>query len=229
MRPVELVAVTKSFRTIRALDGLELVVDEGETLALLGRNGAGKTTALRVLLGLRRPDAGSARLFGRDPRGLEARRSVGCTPQEINFPVTLRVRELVDLVRAHYPAPLAYGDLAERFDLNGLERRQVGGLSGGERRRLACALAYAGDPKLVVLDEPSAGLDVESRLHLWEAIGEHGRTTLLTTHYLEEAAALATRIAIIRAGRIVADGSVEELESRAGDLESSYLELTSAS
>jgi ABC-2 type transport system ATP-binding protein len=228
VRPIELSGVTKSFPAVRALDGLDLVVDEGETLALLGPNGAGKTTAIRVLLGLRRPDAGSARLFGRDPRQLDARRCVGCTPQETTFPLTLRVRELVDLIRAHYPAPLAYGELGERFDLEGLERRQVGGLSGGERRRLGCALAYAGNPKLVVLDEPSAGLDVESRLHLWEAIKEHGRTTLLTTHYLEEAATLATRVAIIRAGRVVADGSVEELEARSGDLESSYLELTGA-
>ena len=229
MKPAELIGVSKSFRKIRALDGLDLSVEQGEILALLGPNGAGKTTALRILVGLRRPDEGRALLFGRDPRRPDARRLIGCTPQETNFPLTLRVRELVDLVRAHYPAPLAYNELESRFDLRGLERRQVGGLSGGERRRVACALAYAGDPELAVLDEPSTGLDVESRLHIWQSIRERGRTTLLTTHYLEEAAALATRIAIIRAGKIVASGTVHDIASRAADFESAYLSLTGTS
>jgi ABC-2 type transport system ATP-binding protein len=228
VKPAVLAGVSKSFRTTRALDGLDLAVEEGEILALLGPNGAGKTTAIRVLLGLRRPDAGSARLFGLDPTQADARRRVGCTPQETSFPGTLRVRELVDLVRAHYPAPLPYGELAARFDLDGLGRRQVGGLSGGERRRLACALAFAGDPDLVVLDEPSTGLDVESRRHLWQTIRDERRTTLLTTHYLEEAAALATRVAVIHAGRIVATGSVAEISARGDDLESAYLALTGA-
>lgn len=229
MKPAELVGVSKSFHTIRALDRLDLTVNRGEILALLGPNGAGKTTALRILLGLRRPDAGSVRLFGLDPKRVEARQLVGCTPQETNFPLTLRVRELVDLVRAHYPAPLAYDQLEDRFDLRGFGRRQVGGLSGGERRRVACALAYAGDPELVVLDEPSTGLDVESRLHIWQSIRDQGRTTLLTTHYLEEAAALATRVAIIRAGKLVATGSVDDIASRSDDLESAYLSLTGPS
>ena len=228
MRPAELVGVTKSFGTVRALDGLDLAIEPGEILALLGPNGAGKTTALRVLLGLRRPDAGSARLFGLDPTRAEARRRVGCTPQETSFPVTLRVRELVDLVRAHYTAPLAFGELAAQFGLLGFERRQVGGLSGGERRRLACALAFAGDPELVVLDEPSTGLDVESRRRLWQAIRDRQRATVLTTHYLEEAAALATRVAVIHAGRIVASGNVDEISAHAGDLESAFLALTGA-
>jgi ABC-2 type transport system ATP-binding protein len=229
VRPAELAGVSKSFRSVRALDGLDLAVERGETLAVLGPNGAGKTTALRILLGLRRPDEGRAFLFGLDPAQLEARRRVGCTPQETSFPLTLCVRELVDFVRAHYPVPLAYEELEQRFDLGGFERRQAGGLSGGERRRLACALAYAGDPELVVLDEPSTGLDVESRRRLWQSIREDGRTTLLTTHYLEEAAELATRVAIIRAGKVVASGSVEEIASHAGDLESAYLALTAAS
>ncbi len=226
VKPVELIGVSKSFHTTRALDSLDLAVEEGEILALLGPNGAGKTTALRVLVGLLRPDHGRALLFRRDPRQLDARRLIGCTPQETNFPLTLRVRELVDLVRAHYRAPLPYDELETLFDLRGLERRQVGGLSGGERRRVACALAYAGDPELAVLDEPSTGLDVESRLHIWQSIRECGRTTLLTTHYLEEAAALATRIAIIRAGKIVASGTVDDIAACAADFESAYLSLT---
>ena len=223
MSAAELAGVSKAFGAVRALDALDFEVEDGEIVALLGPNGAGKTTALHVLLGLRRPDRGTARIFGRDPRRPEARRCVGCTPQETSFPPTLRVREVVDFVRAHYPSPLPYCVVEERFELGDLRQRQVGGLSGGERRRLACALAYAGDPKLVVLDEPSTGLDIEARLRLWEAIRERGRTTLLTTHYLEEAAALATRIVVIRSGRIVGT-----LDAHAGELESAYLDLVGA-
>lgn len=222
----ELVGVTKTLGRTRALDGLELGVDAGEVVALLGPNGAGKTTALRILLGLRRPDRGVVRLFGRDPTHPATRRRVGCTPQETSFPGTLRVRELVELVRAHFPAPLTFAELAARFELADLERRQAGGLSGGQKRRLACALAFAGDPELVVLDEPSTGLDVESRLRLWETIGRGEHTVLLTTHDLGEAELLATRVAVIRAGRVVAQGTPGELAAAGRGLQSAYLALT---
>jgi ABC-2 type transport system ATP-binding protein len=188
-------------RARRRVEDLDLAVDPGEIVAMLGPNGAGKSTALGILLGLRRPGSGRARLFGRDPREVEARRRVGCTPQQTGFPPTLRVREIVDLVRAHYPAPGDRTALIEEFALAGLELRQIGGLSGGERRRLACALAFAGDPELVVLDEPSGGLDVESRLRLWRTIRTRDRTVLLTTHSFEEAEALATRIVVLHRGR----------------------------
>lgn len=201
MSVAELAAVSKSFGRVRALDRLDLAAERGERLVLLGPNGAGKTTALRVLLGLRRPDSGRALLFGRPPSDLVARRLVGSTPQELAFPMTLRVREIVDLVRAHYPAPLPFVELVELFDLDDLVQRQAGGLSGGEKRRVACALAFAGDPQLVVLDEPSAGLDVEARLRLWDVVRSTGRTAIVTTHSFEEAEALATRIVIVHEGR----------------------------
>ena len=159
----ELLGVTKRFGAVAALDDVSFAVGEGEVVALLGPNGAGKSTAISVLLGLRTPDAGIARLFGADPREPAARRLVGATQQESVFPSTLRVRELVDLVRAHYEHPLSTDTVSERFELGRIVGRQTGGLSGGERRRLGVALAFAGRPRLVVLDEPTAGLDREAR------------------------------------------------------------------
>jgi ABC-2 type transport system ATP-binding protein len=225
-RVAELVGVSKAFGRVQALDGVDLHVEKGEKLALLGPNGAGKTTAIALILGLRRPDVGEARLLGRDPRRVEARRGIGCTPQEAAFPLTLRVVEVVELVRAHFAGGPSSAQLIERFGLGGLERRQIGGLSGGERRRLACALAFAGDPVLVLLDEPSSGLDVESRRGLWETIAGSGCSVLLTTHSFEEAETLASRVVVLHCGRIVADGSPIGIARPGESLESAYLALT---
>jgi ABC-2 type transport system ATP-binding protein len=221
----ELSGVTKRFGAVSALDAVSLEVHEGDVLALLGPNGAGKSTAIAVLLGLRAPDAGHVRLFGLDPRKPSARRRCGVTPQETAFPLTLRVNELVELVRRHFPQPLPLELIYERFELDEIARRQLGGLSGGERRRVAVALAFAGAPKLVVLDEPTAGLDRGARKSVWEAIGAHadnGGTVVLTTHYLEEADALARRVVLIDAGKIIADGSVAEIKAAAGLTRVSY-------
>jgi len=215
----ELTAVSKHFGERPALTGLTMQVARGEVVALLGPNGAGKTTALSILLGLRRPDAGVVRVFGTDPRALEVRRRWGCTPQETSFPHTLRVREVIDLVRRHYPRPAETRELLELTGLARLADRQTGALSGGERRRLAVALAFAGRPELVFLDEASTGLDVESRHLLWAAVRRYaagGGTILLTTHYLEEAEALASRVAVIANGALVADGPTHEIRARAG-------------
>jgi ABC-2 type transport system ATP-binding protein len=211
--------VTKRFGSVAAIDDVTLEVSRGDVLALLGPNGAGKSTAIAVLLGLRVPDIGRAQLFGLDPRRPAARRFVGVTPQETAFPPTLRVSEIVELVRSHYPQPLASGVLYERFELSALTRRQLGGLSGGERRRVAVALAFAGNPKLVVLDEPTTGLDQSARLAVWDAIRAHadrGGTILLTTHYLEEADALAQRVVLLESGKIAADGNVAQIKKEAG-------------
>jgi len=219
MTAAALVEASKRFGGTRALDRVTFAVDDGDVVALLGPNGAGKTTSIALLLGLRRPDTGRALLFGRDPRAAAARRTLGVTPQEMGFPHTLRVVEVVRLVRAHYPRPLSEGDILERFGLTRLAKRQVGGLSGGERRRLAVALAFAGDPRLVVLDEPTSGLDAGSRRSVWEAVRGHaaaGGALLLTTHHLDEAEALASRVVVIESGRIVAEGAVAAIKRSAG-------------
>jgi ABC-2 type transport system ATP-binding protein len=223
--------VSKQFGATVALDEVELAIDAGEIIALLGPNGAGKTTALSILLGLRRPDKGSAHIFGLDPRRPDARTVVGVTPQESGFPPTLRVREIVDLVRAHFPSPAGTDDLLERFALNGVARRQSGGLSGGERRRLAVALAFAGEPAAIFLDEPTVGLDVESRRAVWAEIENYctnGGTVLLTSHHLDEAERLAHRIVVLAGGRVVAEGTPAELAelARVSGLEDAFVALT---
>ncbi len=212
-------AVTKRFGQTAALTSATFAVERGEVAALLGANGAGKTTALALLLGLRQPDSGTARLFGLDPRVPAARRNVGVALQEPTFPTTLRVRELLALVRVHYPTPAPDAALLERFGLASLAPRQLGGLSGGERRRVAVALAFAGRPALVVLDEPTAGLDPDARRDVWAAVRAHagdGGTILLTTHHLDEADALAHRVVLLDRGVVAADDSVAAIKAAAG-------------
>jgi ABC-2 type transport system ATP-binding protein len=231
MTAAALRVVSKRFGETVALDGIDLELQTGEVLALLGPNGAGKTTALSILLGLRCPDSGRAELFGEDPRRPAARVAIGVTPQESGFPPTLRVREIVDLVRAHFPNSASTAELLDRFGLTEISRRQAGGLSGGERRRLSVALAFAGRPRALFLDEPTAGLDVEFRRSVWrevQAYAAGGQTVLLTTHHLEEAEALAGRVVLIARGRVVAEGSPAELSgrTRAPGLEEAFLALT---
>jgi ABC-2 type transport system ATP-binding protein len=215
----ELEAASKRFGMVTALAAVTIAIGEGEVVALLGPNGAGKSTAISVLLGLRVPEAGTARLFGLDPRRARARRDVGVAPQETAFPPTLRVAEVIELVRRHYSAPVAPASLSERFGLGRLLRRQLGGLSGGERRLVAVALAFAGRPRLLVLDEPTASLDGEARVRVWSATRAHARAggaVLLTTHHVDEAEALAQRVVLLESGAVVADGSVDELKRAAG-------------
>jgi len=211
--------VSKAFGATQALVDVSYAARRGSVLAILGPNGAGKTTSLSLLLGLRRPDSGSAALFGADPRRPETRRKLGATPQEMAFPLTLRVREIVELVRAHYARPRSVESVLAQFGLGDLRARQTGALSGGERRRLAVALAFVGAPELVVLDEPTTGLDIESRRATWDAIRAYsaeGGTVLLTTHHLEEAEILASEVVAIDRGSVVARGSVAEIRARAG-------------
>ncbi|GHO92980.1 multidrug ABC transporter ATP-binding protein [Reticulibacter mediterranei] len=211
--------VYKRFESVEALRGVNLAIFPGEIVALLGPNGAGKTTALNVLLGRRSPDRGKVRLFGDDPHKPEGRRWIGATPQEISFPPTLTIAEIVDLVQAHYPEPLASQEVLERFGLMGLERRQAGGLSGGQRRRLAIALAFVGNPRAVFLDEPTTGLDVEARRELWQVVrvyASSGGSVLLTTHYLEEIEALADHVVLLHRGMVLIEGSVDAIKARVG-------------
>jgi len=205
--------VFKSYGSTRALDGVTFALRKGEVHALLGPNGAGKTTAVALLAGLRRPDAGSVELLGGDPQDPAIRRRVGVTPQGTGFPETLRIGEIADFVCRHFPGADAAALLA-RFDLTELAGRQTGGLSGGLQRRLAVALAFAGDPEVALLDEPTTGLDVESRRRVWESIrafAAGGGTVLLTTHDMAEVEALARRVTVLNRGRVVADGKVSEV------------------
>ncbi len=215
----ELRRVHKQLGSTHALTDLSLQLRRGEILSLLGPNGAGKTTALSILLGLRRADAGLVALFGGPPQNRQNLRRIGVTPQDVAFPPTLTVREIVDFAAAHYPAPEATAAILERFELDHLARKQCGGLSGGERRRLAVALAFTGRPEVVFLDEPTTGLDVEARRALWgevRSFADSGGTVLLTTHYLEEADALADRIVVVNHGTVAAEGTVDEVKAQAG-------------
>lgn len=214
-----LAAVSKSFGSVRAVDGVDLELRPGEILALLGPNGAGKSTAVSLLLGLRRPDSGQALLNGRDPRDARARRNIGAVLQDVGFPLSLRVREAVDFVRAHFPnAPPAEAVL-ERLDLAELSDRVALGLSGGQQRRLAVALALAGTPRALFLDEPTAGMDASGRRALLRDIATFaadGGAVLLTTQQLAEAEEVASRVVLLLRGRIIFEGTVAEVRARAG-------------
>jgi ABC-2 type transport system ATP-binding protein len=217
-RPVaELRRAVKRYGGVTALAGIDLAVRPGEVVALLGPNGAGKTTAVQLLLGLARASEGEARLFGVDPRRTEARLRTGAMLQVSKVPETLKVREHIDLISSYYPRPLSRREVVAAAGLDGLEERLFGRLSGGQRQRVLFALALCGDPDLMFLDEPTVGLDVEARRAFWAVIADkaaQGRSVLLTTHYLEEADALASRVVMIGRGRVIAEGTPDEIKSR---------------
>ena len=207
----------KQYGRTRALEQLDLELHAGQVLALLGPNGAGKTTAIGLLLGLHAPDAGTAELFGLPPRSLQARRRTGVMLQTAGIPDTLQVRELVALARSYYPQPRALEECLALAGLQAVQRRRYGQLSGGQQRRVQFAMAVCGRPQLLFLDEPTTGLDIDARQGLWRAIRElaaQGCAVLLTTHYLEEAEALADRVMVIDHGRLLAQGTVEEMRAR---------------
>ena len=199
-----------------ALDNLSLSLRRGEIIALLGPNGAGKSTAVKLMMGLSAPTAGSVRVFGGDPRHTATRLRTGVMLQIGRAPEMLRVREHINIFRGYYPRPMAYADLVRAAGLEGIEERMFGELSGGQRQRVLFAIALAGDPDLVFLDEPTVGLDIESRRRMWaqiRSLAARGKTVLLTTHYLEEADALAHRIIVINNGRVVCEGTPAEVKS----------------
>ena len=215
--PARLRAVHKRHGVVTALAGLDLALAPGRLLALLGPNGAGKTTAIAILLGLQQPDGGEARVFGQAPGTAAVRRQIGVMLQRAGIPDALKVRELLDLTRSYYPAPRSVTDCVAMAGLGGLLERRYGQLSGGQQRRVQFALAICGRPRLLFLDEPTTGLDIEARQTLWKAIRElvaGGCAVLLTTHYLEEAEALADRVSVIDRGRVIAEGSVAEVRAR---------------
>jgi len=207
----------KRYGPFTALDGVDLVLRRGELLALLGPNGAGKSTSIGLLLGLIRPDAGRAELFGLDPQRIEARRRIGVMLQSAALPPTLRVGELLRLTASYYPDPRPLAESADLAGIGDLLRRSYGKLSGGQMRRVQFALALCGRPELLFLDEPTVGMDIEARQKLWaamRALVAEGCSVVLTTHYLEEAEALAQRVVVLGQGRVLSAGSVDELRAR---------------
>jgi ABC-2 type transport system ATP-binding protein len=211
--------ITKRYGNTLALDNLSLSLHPGEVVALLGPNGAGKSTAVKLLLGLIAPTSGTARVFGSDPRSATTRTRVGAMLQVARVTETLRVREHLDLFRSYYPNPLPVADILRIAQLQGIEDRPFSQLSGGQKQRLLFALAICGNPDLIFLDEPTVGLDIESRRALWGQIrflSAQGKTVLLTTHYLEEADTLAHRVIVINKGRVISEGTPAEIKRNAG-------------
>ncbi len=209
--------VIKNYGEVRALRNVNFAVRAGQVVALLGPNGAGKTTAVKLLLGLILPNSGKTRVFGGDPTNPQNRMRTGAMLQVGRVPETLRVREHIDLFSSYYPDPLPLEEVLATAGLEKLRDRKFGDLSGGQRQRTLFALAICGDPDLLFFDEPTVGLDVEARRALWEEIRrlvERGKTVILTTHYLEEADALADRIAVINQGEIIAEGTPAEIKSQ---------------
>jgi ABC-2 type transport system ATP-binding protein len=207
---------SKSFGDVHALYRVDFAVKAGELVALLGPNGAGKTTAVKLFLGLAKPTSGTVNVFGGNPVDVEVRMRIGAMLQVAKVPETLRVREHIDLFSSYYPNPLPLVETLALAGLQDIKNRVFGELSGGQRQRVLFALALCGDPDILFLDEPTVGLDVESRRVLWEEIRKliaRGKTVVLTTHYLDEADALADRIVVINHGKIIAEGTPAEIKA----------------
>jgi ABC-2 type transport system ATP-binding protein len=211
--------VTRRFGAVLAVDNLSLAVGHGETIALLGPNGAGKTTTISMLLGLSAPDSGTVEVFGSAPGSATAHANVGAMLQDGGMMPGVLVGELLAMVRSLYTAPLALGEAIDIAQLGGLEKRRVDRLSGGQSQRLRLAMALIGDPRLLILDEPTAAMDVETRRGFWHAMEgftNRGRTILFSTHYLEEADVAADRIVMMARGRVVADGTPSAIKDSVG-------------
>jgi ABC-2 type transport system ATP-binding protein len=220
---IELRGLRKTYATpagpVEAVRDVGLAIAPGETVALLGPNGAGKSTTIDMLLGLQAPDAGTVALFGEPPAGAIAHGRVGAMMQSGGLLRHLTVRELVGLMAALHPDPLAVDDALALAGVEDIAARRAEKLSGGQAQRVRFALALAGDPELLVLDEPTAGMDVEARQAFWTTVrglAGQGRTILSATHYLQEADAYADRAVLLARGRVVADGSPAEIAAMVG-------------
>jgi ABC-2 type transport system ATP-binding protein len=213
---IQLEKLTKAYKGIRAVDEMSLTVEAGTVIALLGPNGAGKTTAISMILGLQEPTSGKVKLLGGDPRDPKIRNRIGAMLQEVSVIDNLKVSETIDLFRHYYANPLPLEQLLLISGLQGEKDKMATALSGGQQRRLGFALAAAGDPEVIFLDEPTVGMDVTSRQLFWDtvrAMASRGKTVVLTTHYLEEADNLADRIVVINHGKVIADGTPSEIKA----------------
>ena len=211
--------VSKAYGEVRAVDGLTLSLHPGQTVALLGPNGAGKSTTLDLLLGLKQADSGSVRLFGTSPREAIVAGRVGAMLQSGGLMDEVTVAEIVGLACDLHPKPYKASDVLARAGITQIADRKVNKLSGGQAQRVRFALATAGDSDLIVLDEPTTGMDVTTRQAFWATMREQadqGRTVLFATHYLEEADAVADRVLVLHRGRLLADGTAAEIKAKAG-------------
>jgi ABC-2 type transport system ATP-binding protein len=213
--------IRKAFADVKAVDGLDLEVARGECFGLLGPNGAGKTTTIEICEGLTAPDAGTVELLGMNwaADAAELRQRIGIQLQETQFPDKLTVEETLRLFRSFFRRGISVDESIETAQLEEKRRSRVGGLSGGQKQRLAMACALVGDPELLFLDEPTTGLDPQARRHLWdlvERLKQAGRTIILTTHYMEEAEQLCDRVAIMDHGRVIAQGTPQQLIATLG-------------
>jgi ABC-2 type transport system ATP-binding protein len=208
--------LTVRYGTTLAVDGVDLRIAAGETVALLGANGAGKSSIVNAALGLFRPAAGSVRLLGRTPAEAIRSGGVGAMLQHGGLPSETRVGEVLTLVRRRYPDPWPLDDLVVTTGIDGLLDRSVDALSGGQRQRVLLAVALAGAPPLLLLDEPTAAMDVEARRSFWttmRGLAGRGHTVVFATHHLEEADAVADRVVVVAGGRVIADGSAAQLKA----------------
>lgn len=215
---VALEGLAKSYGAVQAVRGIDLSLAPGETVAFLGPNGAGKTTTIDMLLGLSRPDRGSVSIFGLPPATAVQAGWVGGMLQTGSLPDHLKVRELVELMASYYPKPLPVEDVLTMTGAGDFANRWATKLSGGQAQRVRFAAALVGNPDLLVLDEPTASIDVEGRRDFWQAVravADRGKTVVFATHYLEEADAYADRIILIAQGRVVADGPATEIQAKA--------------
>jgi ABC-2 type transport system ATP-binding protein len=216
---IRAIGLTKSYDSVQAVRGIDLEIASGETVALLGPNGAGKTTTIDMILGLRSPDAGTVTVCGLFPASAVRMGLVGGMLQTGSLPDFLRVRELVSLVASYYPHPLPVDEVLTITGLGDLAARRTTNLSGGQAQLVRFAAALVANSDLLVLDEPTAGIDVEGRREFWQVmrgLAAKGKTIVFATHYLEEADAFADRIVLIAQGRIVADGPATEIKAKVG-------------
>lgn len=218
MKPIlDIQNLKKSYKDKMVLNGIGFALHPEEIVAFLGPNGAGKSTTLKMIMGLRQPDQGKVLLFDESPNEQAIKNKIGYTSQELSFPAYLQVQEVLRFVQAHYSHPVSLVEILKRFDLTKLQREAAGSLSGGEKRRLGLACALIGRPQILILDEPTTGLDIESRQSLWQEIERfktEGGAVLLSTHDLNEVSAIATRVLLIDQGQIIVDGTVEKIKKR---------------